>query len=196
VKQYDRAYFDRWYRSAGRVKQPEVMRRKVRLALAAAEYLLQRPVRTVLDIGCGEALWRGELRRLRPGLRYTGVDSSEYAVRRFGKRRNIVLGSLADLDRLRLRGGYDLVVCADVLHYVPLAELRAGVASIRRLLGGMAYLEAFTTDDVFGGDVEAWKARPASLYQREFRRAGLVRCGLNCYLAQERAGLASALEQA
>ena len=61
--------------------------------LGVAEYFLRRKVRSVLDIGAGEGAWRAELRRLRPSIRYTGVDPSEYVVRRHGRRRNIRLAA-------------------------------------------------------------------------------------------------------
>src|SRR4249919_1723306 len=84
-KQYDQAYFDRWYREGG-IGDRARLARKVALAVATAEYHLERPIRTVLDVGAGEAAWRAPLLKLRPGLRYLGFDSSEYAVRRYGRR--------------------------------------------------------------------------------------------------------------
>ena len=58
-KVYDRAYFERWYRDPRHsVIQRDLLARRVQLAIAAAEYVLERPVRNVLDIGCGEAPWR------------------------------------------------------------------------------------------------------------------------------------------
>jgi tRNA G46 methylase TrmB len=84
-KQYDKAYFDRWYRARNtRVSSHTEIRRKVALAVTMAEYFLRRPVRTVLDIGCGEGAWLPHLRALRPKVVYSGLDSSDYAVRRFG----------------------------------------------------------------------------------------------------------------
>ena len=195
MKVYDRGYFDRWYRSAGAVVHPEAVLRKVRLALAAAEYVLRRPVRSVLDVGCGEAPWRAPLRRLRPGLRYLGVDSSDYVIRRYGRRRGIRYGTLGDLDALGLRRPFDLVVCADVLEYVPTAEVSAGLRHMCRLAGGIAYIEAFASTDDMIGDREQWHHRSARVYRELFRDAGLVSCGLHCYVARERAHLVSAMER-
>src|SRR5512132_2009708 len=77
MKSYDQAYFERWYRDpADRVSTRASLERKVRMAVGVAEFLLGRPIRTVLDVGCGEAPWFPVLRRLRPRIRYTGVDSS------------------------------------------------------------------------------------------------------------------------
>jgi SAM-dependent methyltransferase len=195
VKVYDRAYFERWYRSDRAIVRPEVVARKVRLALAAAEYIIGRPVRSVLDVGCGEGPWRALLRRQRPGLRYVGVDSSEYVVQRFGQRRGIRRGTLGELDRLGLRRRFDLVVCADVLEYVPTYEVRAGMQHMRRLTGGMAYIEAFAATDDMVGDRAEWHLRSERAYRALFREAGLVSCGLHCYVPVERMGTVAALER-
>ena len=97
-KIYDEAYFAKWYHDPRtRVHTPDAVRRKVRMVVGVAEYFLRRKVRSILDIGAGEGEWRSELRRLRPGIRYQGVDKSEYVVRRHGRRRNICLGSFEDL---------------------------------------------------------------------------------------------------
>ena len=141
MKRYDRAYFDRWYRDpATRVKSAGDLGRKARLAVGAAEYLLGRPVRSALDVGCGEGEWRAALRRIRPGLRYVGVDASAYVVRTFGESRGIVRGSVGTLGALSLDGPFDLVVCCDVLHYVPDDELARGVPTLASLTRGAASL--------------------------------------------------------
>lgn len=196
-KRYDRDYFERWYRRpATRVEAPGALARKVRLALSAAEHLLGRPVRTVLDVGCGEGEWGVVLRRLRPRLRYTGVDDSAYAVRRFGARRNVRRGTVGALGELGLRGPFDLVVCCDVLHYVPTDELARGFPALAALLGdGVAYVELFTSADEIEGDLLGFHERPPSFYRRLFRRAGLAPRGLHCWVGADRAGEGGALER-
>jgi len=183
AKVYDRDYFDRWYRrSRHALFHLGMLPRRVQLAISAAEYLLERPIRTVLDVGCGEGRWRPLLRQARPRVRYLGVDSSAYAVRRFGRRRNLRLGRFGDLGRLGLKGRFDLIVCSDVLHYVPLAEARTGLKALARLLGGVAYMELFTASDATVGDDLAFQPRSRSTYLRLFRAAGLVHIGLHCYV--------------
>ncbi|HVP38930.1 MAG TPA: class I SAM-dependent methyltransferase [Candidatus Saccharimonadales bacterium] len=196
AKRYDGAYFERWYRDPRyTVVHRGVVQRRVRLAVAAAEYLLERKIRTVLDVGCGEAQWRGLLRRLRPGVRYVGVDSSEYAVRRYGRRRDIRGGSLGELGRLGLQGPFDLIVCSDVLHYLPTPEVRRGLAAIARLLGGLAFLEVFAAEDETEGDQEAFRRRSAAAYRRLFREAGLVPLGLHCYVGPGLSEVLTAFER-
>jgi SAM-dependent methyltransferase len=194
-KTYDEAYFTKWYRDPRtRVHTPDSVRRKVRMVLGVAEYFLGRELRTVLDVGAGEGTWGVELRRLRPGLRYVGIDPSEYVVARHGRRRNIKLGSFEKLHTMNLGRGYDLVVCADVLQYIPDAELKRGARHIAGLIIGVAFLESYTTGDDMEGDLEGWHPRSKSKYRRIFADAGLVACGLHCYLTRDLAVNAVELE--
>src|SRR5215208_2753142 len=168
TKAYDEAYFDRWYRSPRhRVSTDDQVARRVRMVVAAAEYALGRPLRSALDVGCGEAPWRAHLRRARPRLAYLGVDSSDYVVRRYGRRRNIRLGTFGELGTLSsLRRRFDLVVCSDVMQYVPTAELRRGLAALRGLLVGVAYFDVFSTADDVSGDKRGWHDRSPRLYRQ------------------------------
>lgn len=195
-KTYDEKYFDRWYRNPRtRVTSLETLARKVRLTVGITEYLLERPIRTVLDIGCGEGLWFSLLRRLRPKVRYTGIDPSEYVVRRFGARRHIRRGSFAELPTLRLPSNQDLIICSDVLQYVSDAELKRGLQRIHDLLGGVAYLEAYTTDDDMVGDMIGWQHRPTEFFRRAFRDAGFTACGMHCYASNDLASNMLAMER-
>src|SRR6476659_10115807 len=95
TKHYDRDYFERWYRDPA-LKREAIggaarLARKVALAVATAEYWLERPLRSVLDVGCGEGAWQPAVRKLRPKASYIGFDSSAYAIERFGRRRNLHL---------------------------------------------------------------------------------------------------------
>ncbi|MBK6403721.1 MAG: class I SAM-dependent methyltransferase [Holophagales bacterium] len=196
LKTYDASYYDRWYHDPRtRVTARTLVRRKAALAVAATEQLLEHPVRNVLDVGCGEAPWRGALLHLRPRLRYTGVDPSAWAARRWGESRGVLRGGLSDLESLPLRGPFDLVVCSDVLHYVPDAGVRRGVATMTGLARGLLWLEAFTSEDDFEGDVEGFRPRPASWYRSTFRRAGLVPLGLWLHASPAVAHRVAALER-
>jgi predicted TPR repeat methyltransferase len=161
--------------------------RKASFALSAAEYLLERPVRSVLDVGCGEGSWGVALRRMRPDLRYAGVDGSAYVVQRFGRSRHIVRGTVGTLGDLSLGGPFDLVVCCDVLHYVPADELARGLPALAALVGeGAAYVVFFTSADDVEGDMRGFLRRPPSFYARALARAGLEARGLNVYVASGR----------
>lgn len=195
-KQYDRDYFDRWYRNPRtRVHVKDAVERKVAFAMGAAEYLNGRPIRRVLDVGCGEAPWQPILRRLRPRVEYQGVDSSTYSVARYGKSRNVRLGTFGELGRLGLRGPFDFIVCADVLHYVPTPELGPGLKAIASLLEGVAFIEVFTSHDSIVGDKREMKSRAPATYQRIFRAAGLVHCGMCCFVREDFAPGVTAFER-
>ncbi|MDH5829589.1 class I SAM-dependent methyltransferase [Luteimonas sp. M1R5S18] len=195
AKRYDRHYFDTWYRGGG-IGGTQRLARKVALAVATAEYHLERPLRSVLDIGCGEGAWRAPLLRLRPRLRYLGFDASEYAVARFGARRNLHLARFADFATLRPCPPVDLLVCSDVMHYLPLKELDRGLPGLGELCGGVAFLECFTREDHTVGDDVDFQPRPARFYRRRFEALGLRQLGSHCWLSPTLAGDVAALELA
>jgi SAM-dependent methyltransferase len=192
-KRYDRTYFDRWYRQHG-IGRPAEVARAARFVLATTEHLLERPVRRVLDIGCGEAAWRAALLRERPSQRYVGVDPSEYVVARYGRSRGIVHGALGNLADLGLRGEFDLVICADVLPYVSAREIHAGLAWISEHLSGLAYLHAMTASDSFIGDRHGFHSRSPASYSRMFTVHGLTRIGPHLYAGKAVIPTLAALE--
>lgn len=195
-KQYDAAYFEQWYHDPERrVITPAVVARKVRLVLGVAEALLERPVRSVLDAGCGEGAWREHLRRERPNIRYTGVESSAYVVQRYGRTRDIRAGSFGTLAAVGLDAPYDVIVVCDVLQYVPDAELMPGLRAIAESLGGVVYLEAYTTDDTIEGDRAAWHERSAAAYAKAFATSGLVGVGMHCWVGEALRENTAALER-
>lgn len=191
-KTYDAAYFQRWYRDRGSDRAG--LARKVAMAVAITEYYLQRPIRSVLDVGCGEAPWRAPLLKLRPKLRYQGVDSSEYAVARYGRSRNIALASFGQLGELRFGAPVDLLVCSDVIHYLPTAELKRGLVGFAEHCDGVAFLELYTGDDDIAGDKLGFLPRSAREYRRWFKAAGFIACGSHAYLSENLHDNAVALE--
>ncbi len=195
AKDYDRAYFDRWYRdSRHAVTSSRVLARKVALAVAVCEFYLGREVRNVLDVGCGEGVWRQALRKLRPRVDYLGLDSSDYAVARYGRSRNIRKASFGQLGELRFDSGFDLIVCSDVLHYVRSAELKRGLRGIAEMLDGVAFLELFTSHDAPEGDKHGFIPRSPKWYLSTFTQVGLIAIGSQCYLGPKLEGCVAALE--
>jgi SAM-dependent methyltransferase len=193
-KTYDKAYFDRWYRNREtRVNSRAEVRRKVALAVAAAEYFLRRPIRTVLDVGCGEGAWLPHLRALRKNVEYTGYDSSDYVVSRFGRTRNIRKATFGDLPKLKL-DVYDLVICSDVMHYVPDDELRQGIRYLAAATDGVAYLEVLTREDDIVGDLDSFLRRPAQWYRKLFTSAGYTFVGPYCWASPAFQGAVAGLE--
>lgn len=194
-KRYDREYFERFYRKPRtRVHSREAVERKVRLAVSAAEFMLGREIRSVLDVGAGEGAWQPILARMRRGVRYVGVEPSEYAVERYGAKRNLRLGRFDGLDEARVGRGFDLVVCADVMNYLTTRELNRGLKQIASRLRGLAYLEIYTSRDELVGDLRNIDLQPPAYYERALKRAGLIRCGMHCYVGAKLAHNVVAME--
>ncbi|MEP6836148.1 MAG: class I SAM-dependent methyltransferase [Gemmatimonas sp.] len=194
--EYTREYFEKWYRNPRhRVKSPAELARQVAFVLHTAEWVLGRRARSVLDVGCGEGQWRAALRTHRPGIRYTGIDPSTYAVERFGKRRNISLGSFENLGQLSQTGPFDLVICCGMLNYINTTSLAAGLVHVASLTHGVAFLEIFTGADATEGDTSWPKPQSADWYRSILQNAGLTSVGLHCYVPNGRHAIAE-LEQA
>ena len=185
MKRYDEDYFERWYRGDDPPKGDGELRRQVALAVAAAESVLNRPIESVLDVGCGEGRWQPILREWRPEARYLGLDPSEWAVERWGAERNLMQGGLEDLHRFAFEEPFDLVVCADVLHYLEKESVLLHLDELADLIGGVALIEVFTEGDPAIGDRDGFHPRPASWYRRVFAGADLVPLGLQTYVHAE-----------
>lgn len=195
-KRYDQTYFQKWYRDPKhRLITPKMLQRKVAMVLAIAEWHLGTTLRSVVDIGCGEASWRAPLLRLRPTLDYVGFDASEYAVAKYGRRRNIHRMSFAELAQQRFNQSVDLVLCVDVMHYLPEAELSAGLPALARLGHGLSYLEVMTEQDQCDGDQLGFQPRTAQWYQAQFAQVGLHACGHHSYLPEALFRQCAALER-
>ena len=193
MKIYDRAYYDKWYRGPSRVTSFAELRRKVTTVVANAEYFLRRPLKNVLDIGCGEAPWYVHLKSMRSRVSYVGVDPSEYAIRAFEGHRNVHPGSFTDLSAVS--GKFDLVVCSDVMHYLNESDIREGLPHIIKHMRGLAFFEVFTREDHISGDVDGFQRRPARWYRSVFSDAGLTQVAPYMWVVKDIADEASELEK-
>ena len=194
-KKYDRAYFDRWYRGRARIGAEPEVRRKVAMAVSIAEFFLRRAIRNVIDIGCGEAPWSVHLRELRPKVRYVGYDPGDYAVEEFGASRNVRRGAFGEIGALNIRERFDLVVCADVMHYLQDDELRRGLPGIVRLMRGAAFFEVLTREEEVIGDTVGLIRRPAAWYREVLTSNGLTAVGPYTWIGKRLANAATALER-
>jgi len=196
-KRYDARYFDKWYRDpAHRVRTPSEFNRQVDFVLHLAEWVLERPVARVLDVGCGEGQWGVALRRRRPKLTYVGVDPSRWAVEKHGARRGVRLGGITDLDVVIDAGEqFDLVLCVGMLNYLDAATLRTGLRQVARRCAGLAYLELFAKGDAYIGDTDWPTPKPAAWYKSTLQSAGFVPVGMQCYVTRADADRLSALER-
>ena len=119
----------------------------------------------------------------------------EYAVRRYGRSRNLHYARFGDFQYLRPCAPADLVVVSDVLHYLDAREVNRGLPGVAELTGGVAFLETFAAEDQAIGDDHEFQPRTAAWYRRALRRAGFVQIGSHGWLGPALAAHASALER-
>jgi SAM-dependent methyltransferase len=172
---FGREYYQRYYldpRTA--VASRSEMQARARL-IAAFTAHAGLPVGRILEAGCGTGMLRATLKRLLPHARYVGVESSDYLCRRYGW----VHGRIEDY---RARAPFDLVICYDVLQYLPAAAAQRALANFGRLCRGVLYFTALTRYDYeqncdqarTDADVHLRSARwYRTRLSRQFRDAGL-----------------------
>ena len=137
---FSAAYFKKFYLSAAtRVVTAEEMRSRAAL-ISSALRQCQIPVRRILDAGCGIGLLRKPFEEFLPRARYVGLEASEYLCSRFGW----TFGSIVDFAP---RKPYDLVICYDVLQYLPDAEAASAILNLSRVSRAALYVSALTTED-------------------------------------------------
>lgn len=140
ARAFDREYYRRFYydpRTA--VTSRREMGARARLIAAFADHV-GMPVRRVLDAGCGTGMLRAPLARLLPRAEYVGLETSEYLCARYGWER----GTIEDY---RGAGAFDLVICYDVLQYLPEAQASRALTNFSRLCRGVLYFSALTRRD-------------------------------------------------
>ena len=193
AEQFDRAYYERYYENPStRVAGPDDVRRLAAFVLAYLEHV-DVPVRRVLDLGCGLGWWRDALETLQPGLRYTGVEISQYLCDRYGWTH----GSVVDYSN---RTPFDLVICQGVLQYLSHSDAARAIDSLSGLCRGALYLEVLTRED--------WEAncdrertdgsvmlRKVDWYRRRLR-PGFVNAGGGVFLSRSSGAVLFAIEEA
>jgi len=191
ARQFARFYLDR----RTRVMAPVERRRRVAAVVAAAERWIERPLRSVLDVGCGLGLWGREIRRLRPGASYLGFEPSPAVARVLRRGFEIRRGSFAEVERLPEGERFDLVLCVDVLHYLPGSLVDRGLDALVDRADGPLVLEVMTAAEEVEGDVEGWRRRAPGWWRGRFAARGLVPVGMHLWLPPGLAAAASALER-
>jgi SAM-dependent methyltransferase len=134
------AYFRKFYLNPStRVVTPAEMRSRATL-IASILRQCQIPVRSILDAGCGVGLLRKPFKQLLPRARYVGLEASEYLCGRF----HWTQGSIIDFAP---RTPFDLVVCYDVLQYLPDRAAARAIANLSKVTAAALYVSALTSED-------------------------------------------------
>jgi trans-aconitate methyltransferase len=137
---FDPAFYERFYANPRtRVTTPQDMTRRA-VAVGVLVKQLELPVKRILDAGCGLGLMRKALVKAFPAASYTGIEVSEHLCKRLG-------WTQASLATYRPRGRFDLIICYDVLQYLPDAAAARAMANLGRLCRGVLYFHAPTRGD-------------------------------------------------
>jgi hypothetical protein len=128
-------------------------------------------------------------------MRYLGVEPSEWAIRQWGRRRNLRSGDLLTLASLGLGGPFDLVIVNDVLHYLPRKTVDQGLLTVAPFVDGLLFAPTFTPRDQITGDRAHFQRRSATSYRRAFHAAGLRQVGPWAWAPRDRYEALAELEQ-
>lgn len=140
ASRFDEAYYRRYYEDPlTRVAAPGESRALADFVCGYLKYI-DLPVRRVLDMGCGLGSWKPEIKRHFPRASYTGVERSEYLCKRFGWK-------MGSVDTFRSSRPFDLVICQDVLQYLPDAEARKAMRRLAALCRGAMLFAVLTRED-------------------------------------------------
>lgn len=137
---FDEDYYRRFYEDPRtRVAAPGESRTLVDFVCGYLKYM-DIQVDTALDMGCGMGSWQKELARHFPRAQYTGVEHSPYLCERFGW----TPGSVDDFES---RKQFDLVICQDVLQYLPDRRAASSINNLTSLCRGALYFAVLTEKD-------------------------------------------------
>lgn len=174
---FNAEYYRRYYENRSTaVVSPAEKRAEVRFVLAFCRHI-GVDVRRFADIGAGTGWWAKELARQLPGAESETYDASPAAARLYGHRQR-------SIERLGGRPA-DLVVCRDVLRYVPDAVARAGIGRLARKCRGVLYAQVMTREDDIDEEASDMSGyfRPVRWYLRELERVGFRNAGMGLFVS-------------
>lgn len=176
-------YYRRYYENRSTaVITPAQQRAEVRFVLGFCAHIGVE-VRRFADVGSGTGWWAKEFARQYPRCREIETyDASADAARMYGHRR-------VPVEQLGGRPA-DLVVCRDVLRYVPDA---AATEAIQRLAGkcrGVLYLHVVTREDEVDEEASDMTGyfRSARWYLKRLDAAGFTNAGMGLFVSDRYRG--------
>jgi trans-aconitate methyltransferase len=176
---FNAEYYRRYYENRSTaVVTPAERRAEVRFVLAFCRHI-DVDVRRFADVGAGTGWWAKELTRQYPACaEIETYDASAAAARIYGHRQ-------LSIEKL---GGQpaDLVVCRDVLRYVPDAVARAGIGGLARKCRGVLYVQVMTREDDIDEEASDMSGyfRPVRWYLRELERVGFRNAGMGLFVSE------------
>jgi Precorrin-6B methylase 2 len=173
---FNAAYYKRYYETAETsVVDPQLQRDEVRFVIAFCRFV-ELEVKRFADVGAGTGWWACEFaKQYRRCSVIETFDASADACELFGHK-NVPVQQLAG-------PAADLVVCRDVLRYVPDAHIDKAIERLTRKTRGVLYLHVITSDDEVEEEASdmAGTFRTTAFYRRRLKAAGFRDCGMGLF---------------
>lgn len=175
---FDAEYYRRYYEvPETSVVDAAMKRNEVRFVVAFCNHI-GLDVKRFTDVGAGTGWWAEEFRKAcRSCAAVETYDASEDACTIYGHKR-VLVQNLAG-------AASDLVVCRDVLRYVPDTSIDRAIKRLERKCRGVLYLHAITSDDDIdtdASDMAGW-FRTAAFYRRRLKATGFRDCGMGLFVS-------------
>ncbi len=176
--QFDAEYYRRYYENRSTaVVTPAQRRAEVRFVLAFCDHIGVE-IHRFADVGAGTGWWAKEFARQHPRCRdIETYDASADAARLYGHRR-------VSIETLGGRPA-DLVVCRDVLRYVPDAVAKEAIERLAKKCRGVLYLHVVTREDEVDEEASDMTGyfRQARWYRSRLERAGFTNAGMGLFVS-------------
>ncbi len=173
---FNAAYYARFYENpATAVVDAPLRRDEVRFVIAFCRYI-EVEVRRFADVGAGTGWWAREFsRQYRRCPVIETFDSSRDACDTYGHR-NVPVQKLTG-------AASDLVVCRDVLRYIPDVHIEQAIARLTKKCRGVLYLHIITSDDKVDEKASDMTGvfRSTAFYRRRLKAAGFRDCGMGLF---------------
>ena len=103
----------------------------------------------LLDVGCAKGFMMHDFKRLMPELEIKGLDISDYAMEHAKQevRPYMEVGNAKDLPYED--NSYDLVICINTVHNLPLEECKQAIKEVERVSRGKSFItmDAWRTEE-------------------------------------------------
>lgn len=177
---FDAKYYKRFYetRSTAVVTAREA-KAEVAFVIAFCEHI-KLDIKRFADVGAGTGWWAREFRRQNPHCRHVETfDASEAAAAKYGHR-------LLPAEKVTGHAA-DLVVCRDVLRYLPDRNAEVAISRLAAKCRGVLYLHVLTRDDEVDEEASdmSGRLRPASWYRRRLAAAGFQNAGTGLFVSKK-----------
>jgi len=173
---FDAAYYRRYYENRETaVVDADMKRNEVKFVIAFCNHIGLK-VRRFTDVGAGTGWWAEEFARLYRSCDVIETfDASEAACEVYGHKR-VAIQDIAGPSS-------DLVVCRDVLRYVPDRFIDRAIKRLERKCRGVLYLHAITSNDDIDEDASDMEGhfRTTAFYRRRLKAAGFRDCGMGLF---------------